>query len=242
MSRSSRIKLAKELLHCARMVLGESRLKEVKIERIAKKIVANYAYDDLRKLVVSMRPQLIEDVKKYGVFCLKHSGFVIHHLNKTTTHFIESGRNNDDYKRMINVLKDSNLAISSSAGLQRNTQSDDISKFSDAQLRYFLELEMNNIILLPAWYHNYLHDIGKQFRTKEKCYEFMITIVKRVIRNRKNNKTRVKALEFNGNSIKTAIDSIQNLATVVNNQNKMDIINGLADVFQKIQKKILQDN
>jgi len=150
MSRSSRIKLAKELLHCARMVLGESRLKEVKIERIAKKIVANYAYDDLRKLVVSMRPQLIEDVKKYGVFCLKHSGFVIHHLNKTTTHFIESGRNNDDYKRMINVLKDSNLAISSSAGLQRNTQSDDISKFSDAQLRYFLELEMNNIILLPA--------------------------------------------------------------------------------------------
>jgi len=87
-----------------------------------------------------------------------------------------------------------------------------------------------------------LHDIGKQFRTKEKCYEFMITIVKRVIRNRKNNKTRVKALEFNGNSIKTAIDSIQNLATVVNNQNKMDIINGLADVFQKIQKKILQDN
>lgn len=219
----ARVALARELVSCARM------------------IVANYAYEDLKNEVIKQRPNLLIDVNDYGVYFLKHSGFVIHHINKTTTHFIEAGRSNDEYKRMLLVLKDEDLhkQLNGASGLQKTTKSDNLGKFDALQLLNFLENEMDNLILLPAWYHNYLHENGIQFRNKNNCYSYMIRLVKQVIRKR--NRNRVKALEFHGNTIKTAIDSIQNLATVVNNQNKTDIINGLAEVFDKIQKKILQD-
>lgn len=219
----TRIHLAKELVSCARM------------------IVANYAYDDLKKEVVNKRQELLDYVKEYGVYFLKHSGFVIHHTSKHTTHFIENGRSNDDYSRMLRVLKDESLStqLGNVKKLARGKDPNEISNYDDVQLLNCLEREMDNLILLPAWYHNYLHNNGIYYPDKRKYYEEMKALVKRVIRKR--NKKRVKALEFHGNSIKTAIDSIQNLATVVNNQGKAEIIDGLAFVFKKLQDKILQD-
>ena len=74
MIRASRIKLARELIYCARMVLDASCHRE------AKSIVA-YPSTDIKHLVYRIDPSIIKYIKKFGVGrSFNDSGFVFHHM------------------------------------------------------------------------------------------------------------------------------------------------------------------
>ena len=73
-TRASRIKLAKELLYCAKMVLDAESIKSAKV-------VTAYASTEIKQLIYQIDNRLVSYIKKYGVQDkINNSGFVIHHF------------------------------------------------------------------------------------------------------------------------------------------------------------------
>ena len=211
-------------------------------QRYAKIIVANYGYDDLKKFIVKQNPQLLQPIKKYGIQRLKRSGYVLHHIGESS-HFIETGRKYNEYKEMLSILKDENLNNELSSNFSKValvTNATDINNLNRLELLKALLDEINHIILLPAWYHNYLHQNNIAYNNVTQYYTEMEKLLKDYHNSRQQKGYNIiKELQFNGNSIKTALNSIYNLATVANNQNKSEIIKQLTAVYQKIYKKII---
>ena len=93
MNRASRIKLAKELLYCAKMVLdAENRYYQ---NRTAKTIIADYAYDEFKNFIsryeIAGTKKLIDYLG--GIEKASGSGYVIHHFDDAgITHYIEGGK------------------------------------------------------------------------------------------------------------------------------------------------------
>ena len=212
-------------------------------QRYAKVIIANYGYDDLKKFIVKQNQQLLQPIKKYGIQRLKRSGYVIHHIGESS-HFIETGRKYSEYKEMLSILKDENLnneLAKNFTNVPLITKATDINNLSRLELLKALLDEINHIILLPAWYHNYLHQNNISYNNAAQYYTEMENLVKKYYQNRQDqNHNVIKELQFNGQSIKSALNSIYNLATVANNQNKSEIIKQLTAVYQKIYKKIIK--
>lgn len=91
MNRASRIKLARELLCCAKMVL-----------KYNKTIVADGSYDRFKQYI-AQNYNMLDDTYPFDIKDVK-SGYVAHHF-RGNTHYIQLGKPAEVYKIYMNILK-----------------------------------------------------------------------------------------------------------------------------------------
>ena len=240
------------------MVLDASCHKEAKIERIAKLVVASYGYDELRRYVVNKK-HLLQDVKRYGVNRLKGSGYVIHHINPDlTSHFIETGRKAEEYSYLLKILKNRELEDKYNSESHNTNEASlknykgNISDLDQYQLYCALQDEMNNVMLLPEWFHNYLHDSGKSYSSSDEYYQALEDCIKDNYRYTTDDSGKlvereidadkiVDSIQFHDKTISSALESILNLVIMQNNRNKNGIIKDLQDIYDRLYAKLIND-
>lgn len=235
MTNSSRIKLAKELLYCARMVLDASCHKE------AQKIVAsNSYYNKIKEYIIEQKPYLLEAIKRYGVDSLKGNKYVLHHFGNTS-HFISTNKSNNWYKRILQVLNNQKLikyVEKNYSNIPLIINERNINKLNNSELLKALQDEMEHIVFIPEWYHNLIHSHGGKDNSDspEQIFRNMELLL-----TDSNFYESTDKLKFDDSNINTAIKSIENLASVSNSNNKSQIIELLRELYVKMKLKIIDD-
>ena len=100
-----------------------------------------------------------------------------------------------------------------------------------------LENEINNIVFIPTWFHNYLHSNKvPRLRTRKDYYKML-----KLVLLTENSYNEIKSLSLNNSSVSNALKSIQNLASNMPDQNKNELIEYLRIVYDEVQSKLLDD-
>ena len=104
----------------------------------------------------------------------------------------------------------------------------------DAQLYHVLQNEIQHIMFIPEWYHNYLHKHHQLNLTdKDNIYQYLQD-------NLKNDYLfqHVKTLQFKKGTVIDAAKSIYNLVSIAKIENKGDIIDILHACYIELRNKI----
>ena len=189
------------------------------LQHYAKIIIADYAYDEFKDFIsnyeIDGTETLITYLSKYGFKKAAGSGYVIHHFDNTgITHYIEAGKTKQEYQIYRDIL-------------QR--------KKHDPKMLSELTKQIQHIVLLPAWFHNYIKHVpqAKNFTQRQQFYELMKTVLLT-----KQAYEKIKALNFDGSSVVNALKSIRNLS-LINNESSDDIIEDLRSLYEKIQNNLI---
>ena len=222
MTHSSRIRLAKELLYCARMVLDASCQDKT---RNAKIIIA-YPSTDLKHLVYRIDPSIIRYIKKFGVRRgFSDSGFVFHHMSYPESKgVIYSNISNEEIKEIRKAVQI----------YEKDKVKTD--KFKE------IEAEVKDIVLIPAWFHNKYHQYGKEnwkpMHTREAYYKKMGEILKSDDIFNLDSKDYIGDLKFDNSSVHSALQSLERLAITVPKDYKSLVIDLLKEDFKQMLIKI----
>lgn len=188
-------------------------------QHYAKIITADYAYDEFKDFISNYKiggtEKLITYLSEYGFEKVAGSGYVIHHFDNTgITHYIEGGKTKQEYQIYRDIL-------------QR--------KKHDPKMLSELTKQIQHIVLLPAWFHNYIKHVpqAKNFTQRQQFYELMKSVL---LTNQAYEE--IKALKFDGSSVVTALKSIRNLS-LINNETSDDIIKALRKLYKNIQNNLI---
>ena len=218
MIRASRIKLARELIHCARMVLDASCHRE------AKSIVA-YPSTDIKHLVYRIDPSIIKYIKKFGVGrSFNDSGFVFHHMTYPEGRGVIYSNISDD------EIKEIRKAVQIYEKEKEKTD-----KFKE------IEAEVKDIVLIPAWFHNKYHNEmanWKPMHTREAYYKKMGELLKSEDIFNKESENYIDDLDFDGSSVHSALQCLERLSITVPKDYRKLVIGLLEKDFNDMLDKI----
>ncbi len=186
------------------------------LERMAKTLVA-YGNQELSKAILKADPDIINELKRFGVEQIYGSGYVLHHFSNAKTTYLSKSRNPEyNPSELAKILNNKNY---------------------NPDMRDDLIKEIKNYtVLLPAWFHNWCTKHKKQidnFTSRIEYYNLMAVILKssKIYEN-------IKSLQFNDNTIYSALKSIENLAMVTDKDYKEKVIEDLKILFDKLQKNV----
>ena len=208
---------------CDKMVVGVFCHNQIKF---AKSIIA-YPSTDIKRLVYRIDKSITEDIKQFGVSRgFANSGFVFHHMRYPENNgVIYSNISYDEIKKIrkaVQIYENDNVKTD---------------KFKE------VEAEVKDIVLLPAWFHNWCHQHPGQLnnlKSRKDYYNLMAACLKdkRIYEN-------INELQFNDKTVYSALKSIENLALTLDKTYKKEVITELEKLFKKLQdevKKYLRKN
>ena len=222
MNKASRIRLAKQLLYCARMVLDASCHKQVKI---AKSIIA-YPSTDIKHLVYRIDKSIIKYIKKFGVRRgFSDSGFVFHHMSYPKNKgVIYSNISNDEIKEIRKAVQ-----------IYENDKVK-TDKFKE------VEAEVKDIVLLPAWFHNKYHQYGKDhwkpMHSRVAYYKKMGEILNSKDIFDPESENYIGDLDFDDTSVHSALQCLERLSITVPKDYKKLVIDLLRKSFNEMLSEI----
>ena len=167
-------------------------------EKVAKVLVA-WGNQDLAKAILKIDPDIIKELKRFGVEQINGSGYVIHHFENAPTTYLSKSRNPDyNQSELAKTLNDKNYNPA-----LREEMIEEIKKYT---------------VLLPVWFHNWCTKHKQQIKnytSRIEYYNLMATILKNEIIYK-----NISELQFNDSTIYSALKSIQNLATTADKDYK----------------------
>lgn len=222
------LKLLEELLQTVEDLLFPKRYDDEKISILTVKsrkgkinsqeslIIAKpqYTYQDVKKLAIT-KGNLLKNIERYGIEDEFNNGYCLHHLrNKPHEFGSRKGKGSlAHYERICKTLNDKNF---------------DTAYFDQ------LKEELENIVLVPIWYHRHLHTNKIKFSNRDECYKFL---EKMLVSTEKCDE--IEALKFDNSSIRKALDSVARVLIIPGAlPNKKDFIDKLEVIFNEIK----QDN
>jgi len=249
MTNSSRIMLAKELLHCARMVLDAPCLMEVNSLNI--KYASNSA--KVRDIVLKFdESHLEEDAEKWKA---RASANVIHHMRGEKKYIgvdTITGIKLDEIRCALGLTSSNKQTITEAkkelqSGKYDNTQIKEIEEISKS-----IRQEISNCVLISSEFHNWLSgriDYTEKTLTYRRTYDLKTREdYYKLYHKFLADKTCIKKVtkcSFSDNSLIDAISSICRLKGCINddlNINSDELINELNQLFDKISKAIKDNN
>ena len=185
-------------------------------EKVAKVLVA-WGNQDLAKAILKIDPDIIKELKRFGVEQINGSGYVIHHFENAPTTYLSKSRNPDyNQSELAKTLNDKNYNPA-----LREEMIEEIKKYT---------------VLLPAWFHNWCTKHKQQIKNYTSRIEYY-NLMAAILKNEKICKN-ISELQFNDSTIYSALKSIQNLATTADKDYKEKIIDDLKILFEKLQKNV----
>ena len=191
-----------------------------KFERVAKVLVA-YDSQDLKRAILKTDRTIIDDLKQFGISRKIHgTGYVLHHMGLCETKYL-SKDSEDSKKYSMRYITDV---------LNGKVKNDD--------LLNALQREIENIVLLPEWFHNYYEthksdDIMKNLYTRKDYYKAMAKILSNIEQYK-----FIKGFDFKSTTIHSAVKCIETLALTFPKDKKKTVVELLHGAFEELKTEI----
>lgn len=212
------------------------------------KIASNYG--NFKGNLLKLYPRLSEDAKRYDFEGkLMGSGFVIHHLDKNSLHYIPScvsytkliedlyrSDDRESYCKRLNRLlslksfiKENDVNAAKEKFMTDYNLSEQDFKKKCGQLSK-LDAEVNGIVLLPRKFHDYLHvkdrtGESKLPKTKDECWKRYLEYLKEAATEKK-----IRVYEKKIETLRGQIETIVEIASLLRPTKRADLMEKLEPV------------
>lgn len=187
-------------------------------------VLIAYSSDELKKLI----PKFDKGIAKFLSGCGigendNYSGFSIHHMITKQDKVIHHDIDNE----VIKILKKALPYIGNENKLREVLGTN----YNTYEL--FIE-ELEEIVLIPTWFHNYLHRNKVDLNTLNSREDYY-KLLKEVYLKKK----KLKEIKFNDNNIYSALKSIEKVVVVTNFTKDEKTIGELKRIFNRIRRQDL---
>ena len=176
-----------------------------------KVITANYSYGDfLNKIRKTSCGKGLFFVFDYFRGKRKFVGWALHHLNgRSNGHQIQNRKTSKQYEQMLE-------------------------KINKGQKTIIKELE--SCILIPVWFHDYLHETGlaNLIQDKQELFDKLKQIL-----NTEDTIQEIKKLKFDGKTIIDQLKSIQRLVNVSHLVSSVKVTQMLQKAYREVVNQML---
>ena len=207
----------------------DMRVSRVAFKVVSQIIVADGAYDRFKNFLIE-ECDLLKDAKRFNIN-EQRSGWVVHHFIGRAE-FIKAGYSSKQYEVFERILKEKEFT---------KEEQDRLDKENGKPLLFpskeQLQNEINNVVIIPTWFHNYIHQQNVSVGNSRKDFYELL----RLILLEEESYEAIGQLTFDETNLFTALKSIENLINTMPTmkRNTKPIIALLEDAFDKIQNIII---
>ena len=177
-----------------------------------------------------------DDLKNIGIDVKLNDDYEMHHLDNKKKKFFKTQSKKDGYtlaqiyQQIIDKLNEIKQLY------KENSYEELKNEAIKGELKELFQ-QLDILVLIPKWYHHYIHNNKLKFNSRKQCYQHLKTLLKNV-----KNSSQIQQLKFDGSSIKNALNSIQKLAQIIK-FNQLDenlFIKKIKQSFDQLKKYFIE--